>query len=299
LLTCTNENLSKLNSVLLRIQLYLLVGKIDTDTVVWSLYCSHKNIIKKYSKAYKIYWPGDLYDAPKETNLLRFYNLIMPLTEVNYDYIKLKYPNKAFLSTTGCDENIFSIALMKSKNYCPKEMRFEDNLKVLGYVGNISSLRLDFELIEDLVNECNKIRFILIGISDQTDETSKWINRLKTYKNFNLIENINYADIPLYIYRFDACFIPYKLNKFNLGTNPNKFFEYCSMGKITLSSKIPSLIKYKPFIFLNGTKEEWIKNIYHSLKSKVDKQKLVSIAMEASPAVSIKRISDFIQAHKK
>ena len=177
-------------------------------------------------------------------------------------------------------------------------MRFDDNLKIVGYVGNISSFRLDFDLIEELVNECNNIRFVLIGISDQKDETSKYLNRLTKYQNFNLIQNINYSDIPFYIYRFDAGFIPYKLNKFNLGTNPNKFFEYCSMGKITVSSKIPSLIKYKPFILLNGTKEEWIENIYHSVRSQVDKQKLVSIAREASPSQSLKRISDFIKTHK-
>lgn len=298
LFTCTNENLSKFNSFLLRMQIYLLVGKIDSRVVTWSVYCSHNRIIENYPKAYKIFWPGDLYDAAKEVHSLECYNLIMPLTEVNFDYIKLKYPSKAFLSTTGCDEQIFSLDFVKSNNYCPKEMRFEDNLKILGYVGNISSFRLDFELIEHLVKKCINIRFVLIGISDQKDQTNQQIRNLSKYKNFTIIQNINYSDVPSYIYQFDAGFIPYKTNKFNLGTNPNKFYEYCSMGKTTLSSEIPSLIKYKPFILLNGSNEEWVRNIYHSVNSQPNKEKLIEISKNASPVRSIIRISDFIQTNE-
>ena len=292
--TCTNENLSKTNALLLRIQIYFLAGKLDRSTVIWSVYCSHLNAVLHYPAAFKIYWLGDLFDPVKEALSLKVYDLVMPLTEDIFEHIKKIFPNKAFLSTTGCDEDLFSICRVKKKDFIPKELQFVNDLKILGYVGNISSFRLDFELIEKLVKEFQNIRFVLVGISDQKHETKKFLSKLKKLDNFHLIENIEYSQIPFYIYHFHAGFIPYKLNKFNLGTNPNKFYEYCSLGKVTFSSRIPSLIKYQPSIILSQTTEEWVENIYKYIANIADSENLISISIEASPKKSINRISDYL-----
>lgn len=292
--TCTNENLSKTNALLLRIQIYFLAGKLDRSTVIWSVYCSHLNVVLHYPAAFKIYWLGDLFDPVKEALSLKVYDLVMPLTEDIFEHIKKIFPNKAFLSTTGCDEDLFSICRVKKKDFIPKELQFVNDLKILGYVGNISSFRLDFELIEKLVKEFQNIRFVLVGISDQKHETKEFLSKLKKFDNFHLIENIEYSQIPFYIYHFQAGFIPYKLNKFNSGTNPNKFYEYCSMGKVTFSSRIPSLIKYHPSIILSQTTEEWVENIYKYIANIADSENLISISIEASPKKSINRISDYL-----
>ena len=292
--TCTNENLSKTNALLLRIQIYFLAGKLDMNTVIWSVYCSHLNVVLHYPVAFKIYWLGDLFDQNKEILSLGLYDMVMPLTEDNFDHINKNFPNKAFLSTTGCDEDLFSICRVRKSGFIPKELQFANDLKTIGYVGNISSYRLDFKLIQNLVKEFQNIRFVLVGISDQKDETKKFLSTLNKYNNFLLIENIDYSNIPFYIYHFDAGFIPYKLNKFNLGTNPNKFYEYCSMGKVTFSSRIPSLIKYQPSIILSQTTEEWLKNIHKHIDNTPDSKNLITIAIEASPRKSIVKISDYL-----
>ena len=116
--------ISLLNSFLLRIQLFFLSGKIDSNTILWSVYCSHNNIVNSYPYAFKIYWPGDLFNAKEEHESLLFYNLIMPLTEDNLVYIKNIYPHKAFLSTTGCDTNIFSIKKISSEAITPECVYF-------------------------------------------------------------------------------------------------------------------------------------------------------------------------------
>ena len=294
MLSCTNENMSKLNASILRFQFFFLIGKINANTILWSVYCSHRNFITHYPSAYKIYWPGDLFDPLAEQNLLKEYNLLMPLTEKGYEYIKKRYPKRVILSTTGCDENIYSVTRVQTQEYVPFELQFSDNLKIIGYVGNISDFRLDFKLIIKLLNKFTNLRFVFIGISDKSKATESYLSILKRKSNFKLIENLEYNKIPFYINQFYAGIIPYKLNHFNSGTNPNKFYEYSSMGKITISSDIPSLRKYHPSILICNNEQDWINQLSNCLDWNIDVQKLISIATNASPKKSLQRMSKFI-----
>ena len=51
-----------------------------------------------------------------------------------------------------------------------------------------------------------------------------------------MFEDVEYPEIPNYLKRFDVCLIPYKLNPANIGTCPNKFVEYCALGKPIVST---------------------------------------------------------------
>ena len=297
LLSCTNEKMSNFNACILRFQIFLLAGRINSNTILWSVYCSHKNFITHYPTAYKIYWPGDLFNPPEEQITLSEYNLIMPLSENGYEYIKERFPERAILSTTGCDENMYSVKRVQEEDNTPIELQFSDKLKIIGYVGNISDFRLDFELIHKLIDKFTNLRFVFIGISDGADATKSHLSKLKTKSNFILIENLEYSQLPFYINQFYAGIIPYKLNFFNLGTNPNKFYEYSSLGKITISSDIPSLRKYHPSILICSNEQEWINQLSNHLNWEIDMQKLISIAINASPKKSLQRISEFILTH--
>ena len=64
--------------------------------------------------------------------------------------------------------------------------------------------------------------------------------KIKEYKNAKFVGEVDYKDVPNLIRNFDIGIIPYKLNSFNLGTNPNKFFEYSAIGVPCISTDIPS-----------------------------------------------------------
>ena len=85
----TLHNLSSLNAWMLRIQLFILCGTLNSKNVVlWSVYCEHHRIVSHYPDAFSIYWPGDLFDLNNERKILNSYDLIMPLTEESI--LKLK-----------------------------------------------------------------------------------------------------------------------------------------------------------------------------------------------------------------
>ena len=277
---------------MLLIQLFILCGTLNSkDVVLWSVYCHHEKIVKHYPKAYKIYWPGDLFDLKNEREVLSLYDLIMPLTEESISQLKNFYNGKSFLSTTGCDWELFDQEFKKSIKTNYKE----ENKPIVGYIGNISSFRLDFENLKAVVSNSTKWEFTFYGPIEQDKETLKSVDDLSSFENCNFAGELNYTQVPAAIASFSAGIVPYKLNKFNLGTNPNKFFEYSAMGVPCISARIPSLKKFSNFIVFADSAKDWIHGIEKSIHScDVNVDGLRKIAYSHSPKESLKRLEETI-----
>jgi hypothetical protein len=277
---------------MLQIQLFILCGTLKSQNVVlWSVYCHHEKIVKHYPEAYKIYWPGDLFDLNNEREILDSYDLIMPLTEESILKLKEFYPGKSFLSTTGCDWGLFDQEFQKST----KSNYKRGNKPIVGYIGNISSFRLDFETVESLVSASKKWDFKFYGPIEQDSKTLEWVEKLSSFKNCNFSGEVNYDQVPAVIASFSAGIIPYKLNEFNLGTNPNKFFEYSAMRVPCISSRIPSLQKFSDFIIFADSVKDWshgIDKAIHSCNMNIDG--LRKVAFSHSPKESLKKLEETI-----
>lgn len=293
LLTPTLLHLNWINSAILSLQLFWICGSLNSNkTILWSVYCSHYNFIKRYPKSFKIYWPGDLFDTQKERDIITVYDLVMPLSEKSIEEMNEVYSGKTFLSTTGCDWELFDSALTE---YRTKEYSAETKQKTIGYVGNISAFRLDFELISELLRQCKGYDYIFAGPIETDSETQKWIGRINEMSNAKFVGEIPYQNVPNFIRNFDIGIIPYQLNSFNLGTNPNKFFEYSAMGVPCISTDIPSLRKFLPQISIGHTSNEWANLIKKAFKtSGSDRKELRALAKFYSPKQSLERIDKLL-----
>ena len=288
----TLHNLNSFNAFMLRIQLFILCGTPNSkDVVLWSVYCHHEKIVKHYPKAYNIYWPGDLFDLNNERKILPFYDLIMPLTEESVSQLKKFFSGNSILSTTGCDWALFDQEFQRSF----KKNNKGGNKPIVGYIGNISSFRLDFENLKAVVSKSTKWEFTFYGPIEQDRDTLKSVNDLSSFENCKFAGELNYDQVPAAIASFSAGIIPYKLNEFNLGTNPNKFFEYSAMGVPCISSRIPSLQKFSNFIVFADSAKDWIHGIEKSIhSSKVNVNDLRKIVYSHSPQESLKRLEETI-----
>ena len=293
LLTPTLLNLNCINSAILTFQLFWICGSLNSNkTILWSVYCSHYNFIKRYPESFKIYWPGDLFEIQKERDIIRAYDLVMPLSENSIDEVNEFYPGKTFLSTTGCDWELFDSELTNNN---AKERSAETKQKTIGYVGNISAFRLDFELISELLRQCKGYDYIFAGPIETDLETQKWIGRINEMSNAKFVGEIPYQNVPNFIRNFDIGIIPYQLNSFNLGTNPNKFFEYSAMGVPCISTDIPSLRKFLPHVSIGHTSNEWANLIEKAfVTSGADRKKLRTLAKFYSPKESLERIDQLL-----
>jgi len=288
----TLHNLNSINAFMLRIQLFILGGTLNSkDVVLWSVYCHHEKIVKHFPKAYKIYWPGDLFDLNNEREVTSLYDLIMPLTEESISKLKDFYLGKHFLSTTGCDWELFDQEFQKSTKINYKA----ENKPIVGYIGNISSFRLDFKILKELVSNSTDWEFTFYGPIEQDKKTLESVDDLTSFENCKFAGELNYDQVPAAIASFSAGIIPYKLNKFNIGTNPNKFFEYSAMGVPCISSRIPSLKKFSNFIVFADSAKGWIHGIEKSIDSfKVNIDALRKVAYSHSPKESLRRLEENI-----
>ena len=288
----TLHNLNSFNAWMLQIQLSIFCGILNSkDVVLWSVYCHHERIVKHDPQAYKIYWPGDLFDLNSEREVLPCYDLIMPLTEESVSQLKEFYLGKSFLSTTGCDWELFDQEFQK----CTKTNYKGGNKPIVGYIGNISSFRLDFKILKELVSNSTKWKFLFYGPIEQDREALKSVDNLSSFENCKFAGELNYDEVPVAISSFSTGIIPYKLNEFNLGTNPNKFFEYSAMGVPCISSRIPSLQKFSDFIVFADSAKDWIHAIQESIHScNVNVNDLRKLAYSHSPQESLKRLEETI-----
>ena len=233
-----------------------------------------------------------MFDTQKEKAIVTNYDFLMPLSEKSIEEINHFFLGNTFVSTTGCDWGLFD-AVYK-KNSLTKKIN-KKKRKVIGYVGNISAFRLNFELINQVSIECKNFDLIFAGPVEEDELTQKWVKKINALTNVNFIGEVKYANVPDLISSFNIGIIPYKLNQFNLGTNPNKFFEYSAMGVPCISTDIPSLRKFLPQISIVQTSNEWAKMIDKALEiSDANRKELRALAKFYSPKESLERIDKLI-----
>ena len=56
--------------------------------------------------------------------------------------------------------------------------------------------------------------------------------------------------MPQYLYHFDACLIPFKVNSITEATDPVKMYEYLSAGKPVVSVALSELEPFREYLYL-------------------------------------------------
>lgn len=131
---------------------------------------------------------------------------------------------------------------------------------IIGYYGAIAEW-FDSELVEFLATSRPDWTFVLIGHT-----FGAALGNLRNLKNVHLLEEKPYSELPKYLYWFDVCTIPFKINELTLSTNPVKFFEYSSSGKPVVSTALPELEPYRDMVYISHSKEAFLENIDRALK---------------------------------
>lgn len=242
---------------------------------------------------FKIYWPGDLFNPEEERKELGLYDMIMPLTGDKLERLKGIYQGKTLLSQTGCDWELFERIYQQEK---PSNQKIsQKGGRVIGYVGNLSAKRIDFKLIQSLAKKLEDVTIELAGPTENDAESQSWLQKLRLCSNIKLLGEISYQEVPQVVSGFDVGIIPYLLNEFNLGTNPNKFYEYSAMGVPCVSSNLPSLTKFLPHIGIGQDLESWISLIRETLERKEENiEGLRKISFNSSPQMALLKISNSI-----
>jgi glycosyltransferase involved in cell wall biosynthesis len=123
---------------------------------------------------------------------------------------------------------------------------------IVGYFGAIAEW-FDIELMVRIARERPQYRFVLLGgVYDVV------VDELERLSNVQLLGEQPYELMPAYLAAFDACIIPFLVNRATEAMDVVKFYEYASQGKPVVSTSISQIIQYKDYIYLSDSPEDFL-----------------------------------------
>jgi glycosyltransferase involved in cell wall biosynthesis len=116
----------------------------------------------------------------------------------------------------------------------------------IGFVGAISSYKLDLALLASLARRRPHWSFVLIGPVGEGDPGTD-VSELRALANVHFLGTRPYADLPACLKAFDVGLLPLRLTPYTQAMFPMKFFEYLAAGLPVVATPIDAL---RPFASL-------------------------------------------------
>ncbi len=123
----------------------------------------------------------------------------------------------------------------------------------IGYVGFLSSRRLDIPLLEYIATKRPDWHLVLVGPEDEVFAASA----LHQMANVHFLGPRDPVTLPSYIHGFDICMNPQVVNDATRGNYPRKIDEYLAMGKPTIATATEAMEYFRDYTYLGSTPEEY------------------------------------------
>ncbi|NQU33059.1 MAG: glycosyltransferase [Bacteroidetes bacterium] len=174
------------------------------------------------------------------------------------NYCRQTNPNSHMIGQ-GCDITMYSDKDGNLK--VPKDL-IDIKKPVIGYVGFLTTIRLDIEVLVHIAEQLPNYSLVLVGPEDDDFKNSK----LHSLSNVYFLGRKNPDELAAYIKGFDVALNPQKVNKITDINYPLKIDEYLAMGKPTVATKTTFMNYFKDHTYLPVTKEDYIIEIEKALK---------------------------------
>ena len=150
---------------------------------------------------------------------------------------------------------------------------------VIGYVGSLTTLRLDIEILQYVATQRPDWSIVLVGPEDEAFKTSA----LHQLSNVHFLGSKDSSTLPAYIKGFDVCMNPQLVNDITIGNYPRKIDEYLAMGKPVVATSTKAMQMFNQHVYLGHTKEDYVA--------------LIEKALSEHSAVKSKQRMAFAQMH--
>lgn len=141
----------------------------------------------------------------------------------------------------------------------PNELLHGVKHPLIGYYGAIADW-FDVALLAEIARLRPDYTFILLGGVFDVD-----VSALQALPNVRLLGQQPYETMPQYLYHFDVCIIPFKINAITEATDPVKLYEYLSGGKPVVAVRLPELEPYRDYVYLAATPADFAAQLDHAL----------------------------------
>lgn len=165
-------------------------------------------------------------------------------------------PNAVYIGQ-GCDLLQFN---PDTPHPCPPDMQSIPRPRV-GYVGTLSSIRLNLDWLVSLARQRPLWNLVLVGPEDDEFRQSE----LHALPNVYFLGAKPPADLPAYLQHIDVTINPQKPNELTIGNYPRKVDEYLAMGKPVVALRTETMRLFDPHVILADTLDEFMTGINHAL----------------------------------
>lgn len=170
----------------------------------------------------------------------------------------LKYNQNSYYIGNGCGLDLDNEV---NSGNIPEQL--SNILKpIIGYVGAITSLRLDLDLLINLAKARKDWNFVLVGPDDEQFSSSE----LYQLPNVHYLGKIHKNKVLSYINHFDVCINPQLINATTIGNFPLKIIEYLLCGKPVVATATELMKEeFKSYTYLANGADEYIEKIEAAL----------------------------------
>ncbi|WP_445748077.1 glycosyltransferase [Polaribacter sp.] len=185
-----------------------------------------------------------------EPQLIKKADVVLTNSEFFEDFCK-QYNQHSYMVGQGCDVSLF--------NDEDNSIKIADEFKnipspIFGYVGSLTSLRLDIELLEFIAIQKKDWSIVLVGPEDEDFKKSK----LHSMPNVYFLGSKDALQLPNYVKGFDVTTNPQLKNNLTIGNYPRKIDEYLAMGKPVVATTTKTMQMFKEHVYLADTKEDYV-----------------------------------------
>lgn len=169
-----------------------------------------------------------------------------------------QFNKHSYMIGQGCDVSLFNdidheITVAEDLTDIPKP--------IIGYVGFLTSSRLDIELLIYMAKAKKEWQIVLVGPEDDQFKNAE----LHQIENVHFLGSRDSSELPNYIKGFDVCINPQLINDLTIGNYPRKIDEYLAMGKPTVASATKAMDYFKENTYLATTHSEWVEQVQIAL----------------------------------
>lgn len=181
-------------------------------------------------------------------------------------------------------------------NYNTPEEAKKLSHPIIGYMGALSSVRLDLNLLYKLASSLPQYTFLFVGKRDEI--FSK--HSLCTLPNVYFTGLKPMEEMPAYTHIMDVCLNPQLINDVTIGNYPRKVDEYLALGKPVVATRTRTMELFKDYVYLCSSSIEFQQAIEEALKNdSLDLQKKrIGFAHTHSWAHCINKLHKAIQEYE-
>jgi GT2 family glycosyltransferase len=159
------------------------------------------------------------------------------------------YDRPTVLARNGVDYRFYA------ERCLPNSLIEKSERPAVGYYGAIADW-FDLDLMAQVASARPDYDFILIGGVFDLD-----LSALEALPNVRLLGHQPYERMPEYLYHFDACIIPFKINAVTEATDPVKLYEYLSAGKAVVSVALPEIVGCGHLVYIARSADEFAEKL--------------------------------------